>query len=203
MEILNTTTIWALTQIIAIDALMAADNAIVVGMAAAAVPEDKRKKVIVLGTIAAVVLRIAFALVAVQLLKIVGLALAGGLLLAYVAYDMYRELRGTKNKSKMATQTREEMSIIRAIGLVIVADVSMSLDNVLAVAGAAGGHTWILATGLLISITLMAVAASALAKIIQKYHWVAWIGLLMVTYVALHMIWQGSYEVARAVAAMY
>lgn len=198
----DTATLWALIQIIAIDALMAGDNAIVVGMAAAAVPEDKRKKVIVLGTAAAVILRIAFAAVAVQLLKVVGLALAGGLLLAYVAYDMYRELRGTKNKNHAVVQTGEGVSVLRAVGLVIVADVSMSLDNVLAVAGAANGHTWILAMGLLISVILMAAAASAIARIIQKYHWVAWIGLCMVAYVALHMIWQGSHEVAQAVAAM-
>lgn len=196
------TAVWALIQIIAIDALMAADNAVVVGMAAAAVPEEKRKKVIVLGTAAAVVLRIAFALVAVQLLKIIGLVLAGGLLLAYVSYDMYRELRGTKNKNHAAAVAEGDMSIFRAIGLVIVADVSMSLDNVLAVAGAADGHLGILAIGLLISIILMAIAASALAKIIKKYHWVAWIGLCMVVYIALHMIWQGGHEVVQAVAAM-
>lgn len=196
------TALWALIQIIAIDALMAADNAVVVGMAAAAVPEEKRKKVIVLGTAAAVVLRIAFALVAVQLLKIIGLVLAGGLLLAYVSYDMYRELRGTKIKNTIATATEGEMSMLRAVGLVVIADVSMSLDNVLAVAGAANGHLGILAVGLLISVILMAIAANALAKIIKKYHWVAWIALCMVAYVAFHMIWQGSHEVAQAVAAL-
>ena|SRR3989344_7566081 len=199
---MDTTALWALVQIIAIDALMAADNAIVVGMAAATVPEEKRRKVIVFGTAAAVLLRIAFALIAVQLLKVIGLVLAGGLLLAYVSYDMYRELRGIKTKKHATTAPNEEVTVLRAIGLVIMADVSMSLDNVLAVAGAANGHTGILAIGLLISVILMAVAASALAKIIKKYHWVAWIGLCMVAYVALHMIWQGGHEVVSAVGAM-
>lgn len=192
----------ALIQIIAIDALMAADNAIVVGIAAASVPKDKRKKVIVLGTIAAVVLRIAFALVAVQLLKVIGLMLAGGLLLTYVAYDMYRELRrGEKKEDHKNVEENAEMTVLRAVGLVIVADVSMSLDNVLAVAGAAQGNMKIMATGLLVSVTLMAVAASFLAAIIQKHRWVAWVGLLMVLYVALSMLYHGTTQVFAAVAA--
>lgn len=192
----------ALIQIIAIDALMAADNAIVVGIAAASVPKDKRKKVIVLGTVAAVVLRIAFALVAVQLLKVIGLMLAGGLLLTYVAYDMYRELRrGEKKEDHKNVEENAEMTVLRAVGLVIVADVSMSLDNVLAVAGAAQGNMKIMATGLLVSVTLMAVAASFLAAIIQKHRWVAWVGLLMVLYVALSMLYHGTTQVFAAVAA--
>jgi len=197
------TELFAIMQIIAIDALMAADNAIVVGIAAASVPANKRKKVIILGTLAAVLLRIAFALVAVQLLKVIGLMLAGGLLLAYVAYDMYRELRrGEKTKRHSAiTEEEKEMTVLRAVGLVVVADVSMSLDNVLAVAGAANGHIGILAGGLLVSVTLMAVAANYLATIIQKYRWVAWVGLLMVAYVAVTMIYHGTNEVAAAVAA--
>lgn len=197
------TELFAIVQIIAIDALMAADNAIVVGIAAASVPKEKRKKVIVLGTLAAVLLRIAFALVAVQLLKVIGLMLAGGLLLAYVAYDMYRELRrGEKAERHGAiTEEEKEMTVLRAVGLVVVADVSMSLDNVLAVAGAANGHMGILAGGLLVSVTLMAIAANYLAAIIQKYRWVAWVGLLMVAYVAVTMIYHGTTEVAAAVAA--
>jgi len=197
------TEIFALVQIIAIDALMAADNAIVVGIAAASVPKNKRKKVIVLGTLAAVLLRIAFALVAVQLLEVIGLTLAGGLLLGYVAYDMYRELRrGEKEKQHVAvTEEEKDMTILRAVGLVVVADVSMSLDNVLAVAGAANGNVGILAGGLLVSVILMAVAASFLASVIQKHRWVAWVGLLMVAYVALSMMYHGASEVAAAVAA--
>src|SRR6185369_320053 len=147
-----------LAQIIVIDLLMAADNAIVVGMAAASVAVEKRKKVILLGTVAAVVLRIIFALVAVQLLKVVGLTLAGGLLLAYVAYDMYRELHhDMHSEDSSATIEKKEMSVLRAVGLVVVADVSMSLDNVLAVAGVANGHLGIMAVGLIISVSLMAV----------------------------------------------
>src|SRR6185369_2395919 len=132
---------WPLLQIIAIDALMAGDNAIVVGMAAASVPSDKRKKVIVLGTAAAVVLRIGFALIAVQLLKIIGLMLAGGLLLLYVAYDMYRELRHEDpSEHRSGAGKGDDLSVTRAIGLIVAADISMSLDNVLAVAGAAAGN---------------------------------------------------------------
>jgi len=203
MEIITVAGIWALVQIIAIDALMAGDNAIVVGMAAASVPVSKRRKVVVLGTIAAVILRICFALVAVQLLKIVGLTLAGGLLLAYVSYDMYREIRrGSSDTGHAVTKAREGMSVPRAVGLVIVADLSMSLDNVLAVAGAANGHLGVMVVGLLISVTLMAVAATALASIIQKHKWVTWLGLAMVTYVALTMIWHGGHEVFAAVAAL-
>jgi YjbE family integral membrane protein len=195
------TELFALLQIIAIDALMAADNAIVVGMAAATVPAKKRKKVIMIGTAAAVVLRIAFALVAVQLLKVVGLTLAGGLLLAYVAYDMYKELReGSGKEQHAAVVEKDDLSVARAVGLIIVADLSMSLDNVLAVAGAANGHIGILAAGLLVSVTLMAVAASALAAIIHKHRWVAWCGLFMVAYVALTMIYHGTTEVTAAVA---
>lgn len=193
------TEIFALIQIIGIDALMAADNAVVVGMAAASVPKEKRRITIVLGTAAAVVLRICFSLVAVQLLEIVGLLLAGGLLLAYVAYDMYRELRRNSEKTEGAVSAPKEMSVLRAVGLVVVADVSMSLDNVLAVAGAANGHIGLLVIGLLVSVTLMAVAASALASIIQKHRWVAWVGLLMVTYVAVTMIWHGSHELMNLV----
>lgn len=197
------TELFAIVQIVAIDILMAADNAIVVGIAAASVPKEKRKKVIALGTLAAVLLRITFALVAVQLLKVIGLMLAGGLLLAYVAYDMYRELRrGEKTERHSAiTEEEKEMTVLRAVGLVVVADVSMSLDNVLAVAGAANGHMGVLAGGLLVSVTLMAIAANYLAAIIQKYRWVAWVGLLMVAYVALSMLYHGASEVAAAVAA--
>ena len=194
--------LFALLQIVAIDALMAADNAIVVGIAASSVPKDKRKKVIVLGTMAAVVLRIVFSLAAVQLLTIVGLTLAGGFLLAYVAYDMYRELHhGSEKKELGLSETKDDLSVFHAVRLVVIADVSMSLDNVLAVAGAAGGHTGVLVAGLLISVTMMAVAANYLAAIIQKHRWVAWVGLLMVAYVALTMMYHGATEVAAAVAA--
>lgn len=195
------TEVFALAQIIAIDVLMAADNAIVVGMAAASVPAAKRRNVIVFGTMAAVVLRIAFALVAVQLLQIVGLTLAGGLLLAYVSYDMYRELHRGSDTEPLVVEEKDGMSISRAVGLVVVADLSMSLDNVLAVAGAANGHLGILIIGLLVSVTLMAVAASALASVIQKHRWVAWCGLLMVAYVAITMLYRGTNEVAAVVIA--
>jgi YjbE family integral membrane protein len=190
---------WPLIQIVTIDALMAGDNAIVVGMAAARVPIDRRRKVIILGTVVAVVLRISFALIAVQLLKVVGLMLAGGLLLLYVAYDMYRELHQTGRSIESDTAgPAHDLSIVRAIGLIVAADISMSLDNVLAVAGAAAGNMPTLVLGLAVSVTLMAFAANALAGVIGRYRWVAWIGLLMITYVALSMIWSGGEAVFAA-----
>ncbi|MEK7452913.1 MAG: YjbE family putative metal transport protein [Patescibacteria group bacterium] len=189
--------IWPLIQIIAIDIIMAADNAIVVGMAAAAVSPESRKKVIIYGTLIAVVMRIAFALVAVELLKVIGLTLAGGLLLIYVSWDMYRQIRGSKSsdKNNAVDEKKKERSIFRAIVQVVIADLSMSLDNVLAVAGAAGSHTDILIIGLSISVVLMAIAASALANLIKKYSWIEWVGLAMISYVALSMIFRGLGEV--------
>ncbi|MBI3671390.1 YjbE family putative metal transport protein [Candidatus Azambacteria bacterium] len=194
--------IWPLMQIIAIDIMMAADNAIVVGMAAAAVAPEKRKKVLIYGTLIAVVMRIVFALVAVSLLKVIGLTLAGGLLLAYVCWDMYRAIKEGRDDEKnniVDKEEKKEASIMRAIMQVVIADISMSLDNVLAVAGAAGEHTNVLILGLFISVTLMAVAASALANMIHKHRWIEWIGLIMITYVAVSMIWHGLSEVAKAI----
>ena len=186
--------ILALGQIIVIDAVMAGDNAIVVGMVAATIPVKDRRRVIMLGTLAAVVMRIGFALLAVQLLKIIGLTFSGGILLLYVAYMMYLELRGSESSDRTVGNV-EGVSILRAAGMIAAADISMSLDNVLAVAGAAGGHVGVLAIGLLISVVLMAFAANALASVIERYGWVAWIGLLMVAYVACSMIVRGSIEV--------
>ena len=204
MEWFALSELWSLIQIVAIDALMAGDNAVVVGTAAAAVPAKDRKQVIVLGTLAAVVMRILLSLVAVQLLKVIGLTLAGGLLLGYVAYSMYQELRGgCENESHTAVKANGNgTTILRAVGTIAMADLSMSLDNVLAVAGAANGHLGIMVIGLLVSVTLMAMAASAIAKIIEKNRWVAWLGLIMVVYVAMSMIFHGGVEVVAAASAM-
>jgi YjbE family integral membrane protein len=199
MTLFSWAVLWPLVQVIAIDALMAGDNAIVVGMVAAGIPAQKRRRVIVLGTMAAILMRIILAIVAVRLLKVIGLALAGGLLLAYVAYTMYRELRESSKEGHLRAPAKADVSVLRGVGLIAMADLSMSLDNVLAVAGAASGNIPVLVIGLLISVTLMAVAASALAAIIQKHRFVAWLGLLMVAYVAVHMIVQGSIEVVTVV----
>jgi len=194
----------ALVQVIFIDLVLAGDNAIVVGMAAASVPLENRRRVILWGTAAAVVLRIFFALVTTQLLKIIGLTLAGGLLLTFVAYEMYRELRThgrdevTPDEAIESKAVREPKTVAAAVWQVALADLSMSLDNVLAVAGAAKDHLEILVIGLVFSIIMMAFAASLIASLIHKHRWVAWVGLLIITYVALEMIVRGTVQVAAA-----
>jgi YjbE family integral membrane protein len=196
----------ALVQVIFIDLVLAGDNAIVVGMAAASVPLAERRRVIIWGTAAAVVLRILFALVTTQLLAIIGLTLAGGLLLAFVAYQMYRELRThgqdevTPEEALEEGETKQPKTVAAAVWQVALADLSMSLDNVLAVAGAAKDHLEILVVGLVISIVMMAFAANFIAKLIHKHRWVAWIGLLIIAYVAVDMIVRGLMQVAAAMS---
>jgi YjbE family integral membrane protein len=192
----------ALLQIIVIDVVLAGDNAIVVGMAASRVAPELRAKVIFWGIAGAVLLRIAFAAVTVQLLAIVGLTLAGGILLLWVCWKMYRELRHAARPAAAGAavsgsdvETGNQVGFWGAIVQIIVADVSMSLDNVLAVAGAAKGHTGVLVIGLAIAVVLMAVAASFIARLLARYPWVTWIGLAIVFYVAIDMMWRGSLEV--------
>lgn len=192
----------ALFEILMIDIVLAGDNAIVVGALAAGLPSDQRKKVIMLGVAAALVLRIAFALLVSQLLQIVGLILAGGMLLLWVAWKMARELRHANRSAGSPEVAGDEHSGLKptrsfasAAWGVALADVSMSLDNVLAVAGAARDHPWILAFGLVLSVILMGVAANAIAKYIERFRWIAWIGLAVIVYVAGKMIWEGWHEV--------
>jgi len=204
MEFDLATQLTALVQVIFIDLVLAGDNAIVVGMAAASVPLVNRRRVILWGTAAAVVLRICFALVTTQLLKIIGLTLAGGLLLSFVAYAMFRELRThgrdevTPEEAVASKAIREPKTVVAAVGQVALADLSMSLDNVLAVAGAAKDHLGILVIGLVVSIVMMAFAASLIARLIHTHRWVAWVGLLIIAYVALEMIVRGTVQVAVA-----
>jgi len=194
----------ALAQVIVIDLVLAGDNAIVVGVAASRVAPELRARVIFWGIAGAVVLRIAFAAVTVQLLAIIGLTLAGGILLLWVCWKMYRELQHTSARPMTlgaAAVTRDgqavgSLSFAGAVTQIVVADVSMSLDNVLAVAGAAKGHTWVLVVGLAVAVVLMAVAASYIAKLLARFPAIAWIGLLIILYVALEMMWRGSLEVA-------
>jgi YjbE family integral membrane protein len=187
----------ALIQIIIIDLVLAGDNAIVVGMAASRLPAELRKKVIFWGVAGAVGLRILFAIVATHLLAIVGLSLAGGLLLLWVCWKMYREIvRPSEAHVVKASKDGKQVGFWNALIQIIVADVSMSLDNVLAVAGAARGNTWILVTGLALAIIMMALIANWLAKLLGRYPWISWIGLLVILQVALSMIWDGSHEVA-------
>jgi YjbE family integral membrane protein len=182
----------ALTQVIMIDVALAGDNAVVVGLAVAGLPERQKRSAILLGIGGATVIRIALGAVALQLLAIIGLLLAGGLLLLWVCWRMYRELR---RPHRIATAGGEK-TLRQAMLQIILADLSMSLDNVLAVAGAAQDRLWILVTGLLLSVALMGLAANLIARLLEKYRWISWVGLLIVVYVALAMIWHGGHEVA-------
>jgi len=188
----------AFTEVILIDLVLAGDNAIVVGALAAGLPADQRKRVILIGIVAALVLRIGFALAVTQLLQIIGLILAGGLLLLWVAWKMYRELRHAQESAGSDEVEGDERSGLRpaksfaaAAWAVALADVSMSLDNVLAVAGAARDHPWVLAMGLVLSVALMGLAANFIARYIDRYRWIAWIGLAVILYVAGKMIYEG------------
>lgn len=191
----------ALGKVIMIDLVLAADNAIVIGALAAGLPAPDRRRVIALGMVAALVMRVAFALVVVQLLDVVGVRLAGGLLLLWVCWKMYRELRpdthvvlddGTvAHDAPPAPKTF--WGAAWAVGL---ADLSMSLDNVLAVAGASRDHVEVMVIGLLLSVALMGVAADYIARLIERYHWIGWIGLVLILYVAIEMIWSGGNQVA-------
>src|SRR6478609_3048787 len=203
MEFFTPEALSALLQVIMIDLVLAGDNAIVIGLAAAGLPKEQRAKAILVGIIAATLLRIGFASVTVQLLQIIGLLLAGGLLLLWVCWKMWSELRAghehdldeieKMNAEDNPTGPRKTMG--QAIWQITLADVSMSLDNVLAVAGAAREHPTILVFGLLLSIALMGVAAHGIARLLHKYRWIGFIGLIIVLYVALHMMWQGGRDV--------
>ncbi len=187
----------AFGQVLMIDILLAGDNAIVVGALAAGLPVDQRKKVILIGIIAALVLRIAFALVVTQLMQIVGLILAGGLLLLWVSWKMWRELHPASGagspeiEGDESSGVRPAKSFAAAAWAVAVADVSMSLDNVLAVAGAAKDHPGILIIGLVLSVALMGIAANIIAKYIERFRWIAYLGLAVIIYVAGKMIYDG------------
>jgi YjbE family integral membrane protein len=181
----------ALAQVLLVDITLAGDNAVVVGLAVAGLPAHQKRPAIIVGIGAATVLRIALGAVTVQLLAIVGLLLAGGLLLLWVAYKMYRELR----RDGHASVVIEQKTMRQAMLQIVLADLSMSLDNVLAVAGAADGHIWVLATGLLFSVVLMGVAASFIAGLLERYRWIAWVGLVIVLYIALKLIWEGGVDV--------
>lgn len=179
----------ALLQVVLIDLVLAGDNAIAVGVAAAGLEVRQRRQVILAGLGAAVVLRIGLALIAVQLLSIIGLLLAGGLLLLLVCYKMWRDLRAQTGAE--AHELRPAKSFTQAFLQILLADISMSLDNVLAVAGAAHDHPAVLFFGLLLSIVLMGVAANAVSRLLNRSPWIGYIGLAIVLYVALHMMWEG------------
>ena len=195
-----------LGQVILIDLTMAGDNVVIMGTLTSGLPAKERRRVIMLGVAMALVFLIGFALVATQLLKLTGLVLAGGLLLLWVAYNMYRELRPGHEVTADDPDTEavegppRSKTFLQAALQVTLADLSMSLDNVLAVAATARSHPAVLFLGLALSVTLMGLAANLVAKLVQRFKWIAWIGLLLILYVALSMIWEGAHDVAPAVS---
>jgi len=200
----------AFLQVLMIDVVLAGDNAIVVGALAAGLPADQRRKVIVIGVLAALVLRVAFALVVQQLMGIVGLIFVGGLLLIWVAWKMWRELREGAHSSGSPEVHGDEHSGLKpaksfaaAAWAVAVADVSMSLDNVLAVAGAAREHPGIMIVGLIVAVALMGVAANIIAKYIERYRWIAYIGLAVILYVAVKMIYEGWIDPGVGIGTLF
>ena len=205
--------LYAFVSVVIIDLVLAGDNAIVVGMAASGLPREKQRSVIMLGIVLALVFRVIFALVAVQLLAIIGLLLAGGLLLLWVAWKMWRELHPRDGASAAAAVDEVAnphappgappgtKKTSTAIWQIAIADVSMSLDNVLAVAGAARDHMVMLVFGLVLAVALMGVAATFIAKLLARHHWLNYLGLAIITLVALTMIWEGAEDVWTVVAS--
>jgi YjbE family integral membrane protein len=215
-ELISTEALSAFFQVIFIDLVLAGDNAIVIGLAASGLPREQRNKAILVGIIAATVLRIIFASITTWLLAIVGLLVAGGILLLWVCWKMWRELRTTAAEAHAAREALADEDLDRSGGIaegaprktfrqaalqIIIADVSMSLDNVLAVAGAAREHPIVLVFGLALSIALMGAAASLIANLLQRHRWIAYLGLAIILYVALAMIWEGTLEVMDHVEA--
>ncbi|MDP2297902.1 MAG: TerC family protein [Pseudolabrys sp.] len=215
MEFFASPVMVAFLQVVMIDLVLAGDNAIVIGLAAAGLPKDQRTKAILAGIAAATVLRILFAGITTQLLQIVGLLFAGGVLLLWVCWKMWRELR-TSHEEEQAAQEALANADLNADGTIaggaprktfrqaaiqiLIADVTMSLDNVLAVAGAARDHPYVLIFGLILSIALMGIAANFIASLLQKHRWIAYVGLLVILYVALEMVWRGIVELEPVVA---
>lgn len=214
MDWISISELSALAQVILVDLVLAGDNAVVIGMAVAGLPREQRAKAMFFGIAAATILRILFASVTVQLLQIIGLLLAGGVLLLWVSWKLWREIMAARyERSLHAARTKDgaeanvemvrpkEKTLREAATQILVADVSMSLDNVLAVAGVSREHAWVLIFGLVLSVALMAFAAVLVARLLHKYHWIAYVGLALIFYVALKMVFEGGLEVYHAMQA--
>ena len=214
-EFIDAPGLGVLLQVIMIDLVLAGDNAIVIGLAAAGLPPEQRSKVILFGIVAATVLRIAFAGVTTQLLQIVGLLFAGGILLLWVCWKMWREMQRTHPRASshgqfavsahgggtVALNGMPQKTLAQAAWQIVLADVSMSLDNVLAVAGAAREHPYLLVFGLLLSVAMMGVAATFIARLLERHRWITYVGLAIVLYVAFDMIYRGAEELLPLAAA--
>ena len=210
MDLISMSELSALVQVILVDLVLAGDNAIVIGMAVVGLPAHQRGRVLVLGIAAATGLRVVFALLTVYLLQIIGLLLAGGILLLWVSWKLWRELR-VQSQQQQAARNIKAMadgepvegvqapvkSLRSAVTQIIVADVSMSLDNVLAVAGVARDHTWVLIFGLVLSIAFMGLAAALIARILARNHWIGYLGLVVILYVSVSMIYDGAIQVIQ------
>ncbi|MBR0718304.1 TerC family protein [Bradyrhizobium liaoningense] len=201
-EFLGVDVLTALLQVVLIDLVLAGDNAIVIGLAAAGLPEAQRGKAILFGIVAATMVRILFAALATEILQIIGLLLAGGILLLWVCWKMWRELRASSAESTKAvagtkTERKPRKTLVQATSQIIVADVSMSLDNVLAVAGAAREHPIVLIFGLILSIAMMGAAASFIARLLQDHRWIAYVGLGVIFYVAIEMTYRGTLDIMK------
>ena len=187
-----------LAMVILIDIAMSGDNAIIIGLAAAGLPAEQRRKAIFYGVMAAAVIRIVFAVTVVYLLAIIGLLLAGGLLLLWVCWHMWKDLRRDSTQvpeDETTAEGKPTKTLRQAMTTIIIADVSMSLDNVLAVAGAARENVAVLVFGLALSVALMGFAANYLAKLLERHKWIGYLGLVIIAYVAADMIWRGSLEI--------
>jgi YjbE family integral membrane protein len=208
-EFLGTDALTVLLQVVLIDLVLAGDNAIVIGLAAAGLPEAQRGKAILIGIVAATMLRILFAGLTTQILQVVGLLFAGGILLLWVCWKMWRELRVSSSAEPIKAmeaagavagtnpEGRPRKTLVQATSQIIVADVSMSLDNVLAVAGAAREHPVVLIFGLVLSIAMMGAAASFIARLLQHHRWIAYVGLIVVLYVAVEMTFRGTLDIMK------
>jgi YjbE family integral membrane protein len=207
MDLITFPEVVAFIQVVFVDLVLAGDNAIVVGVAVASLPLEQRARVMIIGIAAATLMRVGFAAITVQLLQLIGLLLAGGLLLLWVCWKLWRELRELRRMrlaaqradgSPSASTAIQPKTMRQAILQIVIADISMSLDNVLAVAGVAREHAWVLVFGLVLSVACMGFAAVFIARLLDRYHWVAYLGLGVIVYVSLSMIWDGVWEIAQA-----
>lgn len=204
MEFISFASLAAFFQVVLVDLVLAGDNAVVVGMAVAGLPAERRVKVMLLGIAGATVLRIVFAVFTVELLQVIGLLLAGGLLLLWVCWKLWRELREGQSGENaealagMGERRSRHKTMHQAVVQIIAADVSMSLDNVLAVAGVAREHLWVLVFGLALSVAFMGLAAALIARLLSRHRWIAYVGLALILFVALRMVWEGTVEVVAA-----
>ena len=189
----------ALAQVLFIDLVLAGDNAIVVGLAVAGLPEAQKGRAILVGIGVATLFRIGFAFITVQLLAIVGLLFAGGVLLLWVCWKMFREIQHQRHQPSGIAAPVKTMR--QAMAQIVIADLSMSLDNVLAVAGAALEHPWVLVVGLAVSVVLMGVAARLIARLLERYRWIAWAGLAVIFYIAIKLMWDGWHDIMRHMPA--